>query len=880
MLKPNAPIKFTGKMPMAPPPSPASLPGLRRRPECRHATTVTVIRRWAPPAPRPDIATGRTLAGGPSGQLPRRRFGNWVGGWLAAGANKRPPAAYNRQGNTRRASWLRRSPACAVLFGASFLCAVSGGAAEPQRTAALSEAALPGPPQNLPLSSDAECIRLHDGTCVSVEEFDARAQGLARDHADDVQFEAQWGLGSIGADRAYAHVDLLEGTDSAPGAGVTIGLIDTGIDRFHPLFAGAIVSEVLLEGAADETGIARSSHGTAVASIAAGRRNLPLPSIPHGVAWGADIAMFAIPLGVGDGTYTPISLAGLARADAHSAQDFNQALAWRDGQRRVDILNLSFGYKGLIADYSEADLRASLPATIAALAQDGAGEKAILVWAAGNSNANTCDPSVPNCETGVLDAVSPSVMAGLAARIPELQGHTVAVVALAPADEIPLKPSDETIASFSNRCGVAAVFCIAAPGTGVRYAYFGPHPVTGAPVRSVGTGGGTSFAAPMVSGGIAIMKQLFRDQLANEELVTRLLETADNTGVFSDRAVYGRGKLDLAAATHPVGVLELPFGPHVSEAGYGLGTTHLSLGAPFGTGLGLPVLSHEIMALDDLGAPFWYRLGDFIAPAGGPAEDTAIWGFLANSPGRDPWRPGAWTLLTSGDTAGGHLSLADGGTMATVASRQGLAASVFRSDRRKPGPGAAGGALGWRPEGAPLGLRVGWVSEHETILGGAARGAFGAMAADTVFVRLEGDVRFGAWRLGAGAEWGSVRPQAQGGIIERISDLTTSAFALRARTALPNRDLVSVSLSQPLRVENGRASLTLPVARSKRGRVVHTSVDTRLAPNSRQIDLAVTWEKPLAGGPLRLGFIWSHDPGHSGSEDPRLTFLAGWRRTF
>ncbi len=703
---------------------------------------------------------------------------------------------------------------------------------------------------------------------------------MARDYAEHVQFEAQWGLGSISADRAYAHVELLEGADSAPGAGVTIGLIDTGIDRFHPLVAGSIVSEVLLEGAADETGITRSSHGTAVASIVAGRRSLPIATVPHGVAWGADIAMFAIPLGEGDGTYTPISLEGLARADAHSARDFNQALTWRDGQRRVDILNLSFGYQGLIADYSEADLRASLPQTIAALAQDGASEKAILVWAAGNSNANTCGPSVPNCETGALDAVSPSVMAGLAARIPELQGHTVAVVALAPADEIPLKPSDETIASFSNRCGVAADYCIAAPGTDVRYAYFGPHPVTGAPLRSVGTGGGTSFAAPVVSGSFAVMKQLFRDQLANEELVTRILETADNTGVFSERAIYGRGKLDLAAATHPVGILEVPIGPNESQAGFGLGTTHFSLGTPFGDGPGLSGLSHEIMALDDLGAPFWYRIGDFIAPAPGPRLDATIRGFLADSPGRDPWRPGARTLLTPADTAGGHLSLAEGGAMATLPTRQGVAASVFQSNRHNHGRGAAGWALGWRPEGAPLGLRIGWVSEDGTILGGEGEGAFGALTADIVFGRLVGDVRIGAWQLSAGAEWGRVRPQAHGGLIDGFSALTTSAFELRARAALPNQDLVSVSLSQPLRVERGRVSLTVPVARTKLGRVLHTSFASDLAPDARQIDLAVAWEKPLAGGSLRLGLIWSHDPEHGASEDSRLTVLAGWRRTF
>ncbi|MDE0330959.1 MAG: hypothetical protein OXL41_03755 [Nitrospinae bacterium] len=36
----------------------------------------------------------------------------------------------------------------------------------------------------------------------------------------------------------------------------------------------------------------------------------------------------------------------------------------------------------------------------------------------------------------------------------------------------------------------------------------------------------------------------------------------------------------------------------------------------------------------------------------------------------------------------------------------------------------------------------------------------------------------------------------------------------------------------------------------------------------------------LAEGQLRLGVIWSRNPGHSGSADPSLTFLAGWRRAF
>ena len=519
----------------------------------------------------------------------------------------------------------------------------------------------------------------------------------------------------------------------------------------------------------------------------------------------------------------------------------------------MDILNLSIGNHGIIDDYGETGLRANFGRAITEMAQTGAADKAILVWAAGNAHGRSCASPTANCENGNINAVSVEVMPGLAARIPELKGHSIAVVAL--------RSSDETISSFSNRCGIAADYCIAAPGQAVRTAYFGPDPndetktIRG---RRPEHPDGTSFAAPIVSGSLAIMKQLFRDQLSNTELVTRLFETADDTGVYANSAVYGRGKLDLAAATHPVGVLEVPV-TNTSRAGISLHTTSLSLGAPFGSGLARSVENLEIMALDDLGAPFWYRLDGFVATAKGPPVDARVRGFLAGN---------------SGD---GHLSLAEGGVMATFDVRAGLSASVFGTNRDHE---TMGGTLNWRPEGSPLGLRLGWIAEEETLLGGEGRGAFGSLAADTAFIRLEGDVKLGAWRLGAGAEWGSVRPQVRGGLIEEVSPMTTSAFTLHARAALTDTDSVRFSLSQPLRVEDGQASLTLPVARTKYGRILHESLASPLAPDERQIDIAASWERPLADGQLRLGVVWSRNPGHSGSAEAQFTLLAGWRRAF
>ena len=86
-------------------------------------------------------------------------------------------------------------------------------------------------------------------------------------------------------------------------------------------------------------------------------------------------------------------------------------------------------------------------------------------------------------------------MPGLPARVAELRGHLIAVVAVAPDGD-----GDYEIAPFSNRCGIAREWCLAAPRAAVRVAYFGPDPDDGSPgAQGAATSDGTSFAAPMVT---------------------------------------------------------------------------------------------------------------------------------------------------------------------------------------------------------------------------------------------------------------------------------------------------------------------------------------------------------------------------------------------
>ena len=212
---------------------------------------------------------------------------------------------------------------------------------------------------------------------------------------------------------------------------------------------------------------------------------------PRGVAWGADVAMFAVPAGSGGGTYRPVSLAVFDRNDDLWASLFTDVVDWSSGGRTLDFVNVSLGYPGIIEQYSKRQLRDNFEATITALAQSGESDKTVFVIAAQR-------PRRPLRPGGLYEQPGPlrvvprqqqsdevsgqrqvgRSLVGLPARITRLRGHVIAAVAVSPDSD---DDGDCEIASYSNRCGIAARWCIAAPGSAIRVAYFGPHPSDGTP---------------------------------------------------------------------------------------------------------------------------------------------------------------------------------------------------------------------------------------------------------------------------------------------------------------------------------------------------------------------------------------------------------------
>ena len=738
------------------------------------------------------------------------------------------------------------------------------------------------PGETTPGETSPPCVQTRDHGCISVSAFEERAAEAAQTFAEQPGFANQWGLETIGAHRAYANLALRYGSAEEHGTGVTVGVLDTGIDQQHPQFRNQRIPETLILGAVDEVGTG-SSHGTAVASVIAGQDSPELAGDAPGVAPGADLVVFALPLGRPSPLYEPVSLAGLSRNNALWTTIFDTITASRQGSRTIDFLNLSFGNPGIIDNYSEPELRQLFGPAIVAMAQKELEEKIILVWAAGNANGRDCTDSTPQCVGGKVNAESVEVLAGLAVHIPELRSHTVSVVSV--------REEDGAISDFSNRCGIAADYCLAAPGENVRVAYFGPHPDTGPGARGVATWDGTSFAAPMVTGGLALMKQYFRDQLSDTDLLARLLRTADRTGQYADAAIYGRGLLDLGAATSPVGSTAIALGNRVDGPGSVLESSGLRLGTAFGDGLASALDGRQIAAFDALGAPFWYDLGDFASATPGPSLSERLRGFQRAMGDRlsvplldlPPAPHGGTPHLRLSDSAtsssekASHLAFDGPSLIAVLPAAASLTATAVTTDGIAGQEPASGAALSWRPPEALLGLRAGWMGEEQTLLGTASGGAFGSLAGQAVFTGIEANAEFGPWRLGASAEIGSVSAQPRGGLVREISPLATSAFALHANRSTADGSAWRLSLSQPLRIESGHALLDVPTGRTKAGNVVRNVLSADLEPSGRQVDLALGWLRPLDSGMLRLGATLSHEPGHRRNAPDEWILLSAWR---
>ena len=361
---------------------------------------------------------------------------------------------------------------------------------------------------------------------------------------------------------------------------------------------------------------------------------------------------------------------------------------------------------------------------------------------------------------------------------------------------------------------------------------------------------GTSNAAPTVAGALAILKQAF-PSIGNDELVTRLLSTANKTGIYADSSIYGQGVVDLDTATRPVGQSQIPTGNSVNAKSAPMSLSTVRTADPTGNAFAQGFAGRRLMVLDELNTPFYVPFKSFVStdnPSSTVLKHTwdlmyrLVHGTRQFNVSGSPWLSIVGQPLAYRDEARKIESWYSAG------NRDSFGFASRRSPRKKGK--------------ATISYTTGAMIEPQSHLGATSHGAFGTMSAGTFLTGIEVERPCGAWSCQAAGSLGVSLMRPAGGLIQSSTPTFASSFSLQALKVTPEYDLY-VELSQPLRVELGTVEIAYPSARTPDRKVLNESFRASLSPDGRQIDFQAGVVLTLSKNSKLGAQAWiSHNPGH------------------
>ncbi|MEO6387623.1 MAG: S8 family peptidase [Croceibacterium sp.] len=697
------------------------------------------------------------------------------------------------------------------------------------------------------------------------------------------------------------------------GRGVTIAVVDSGVDTTSPEFAGRIspLSKDILDAGRPISGA--NDHGTQVALVAAAGRN---GTGILGIAYDATIlALRTDSIGSCGADNPNDAEANCGFSDSAIAASINYAAS-----NGAKVINISLGGDGATQQVQNA---------VAAAANAGA----LVVVSAGNEGE-----AQPDVFARLLDQAA--------------SGGVLVVGSIG---------DDGQISSFSNRAGSQPDHFLVARGSKICCSYKnGQIYVDSEGFQYVISG--TSFSAPQVAGAAALLAQAFPN-LTGRQIGDILLRSAFDVGAVGTDEIYGHGVLNIGRALQPLGTTSL--------AGNG---AFLALGD--GTGAGSPAMGDALstaslpaVVLDEYGRAFNADLGGTLrsapprdrlrsALAGGEqrnlsfaSETTAIaftidasdrqgqtapigqlrlgrkdgdrakvlaarvatqlapdlrlgfayaqgaGGLVAQVQGQA--RP-AFLLAPEAASDDGTISQSDAafalrktlgpwGVTLSAETGQSISGATIRRQAEMTGHRLRGSvasyglALDRRFGDAEGSVGLSWLAEDRTLLGGRFHDAFGLTGADTVFLDAQGGWNIAPrWRLGGALRqgWTSAR---SGGLVASGSRLTSRAWSLdlSRQGVFALDDSLGLRLSQPLRVESGALDLTLPVAYSYATLLPEYATRTlALSPQGREVMAELAWRGRLFTGDAAASLFYRQDPGNYASLPADKGLAVRWSRQF
>lgn len=663
----------------------------------------------------------------------------------------------------------------------------------------------------------------------------------------------------------FAHSAISAYDSGASGAGITVGIVDTGIDIDNVEFTGRISSaSATFNG--ESTIQDQEGHGTAVATILAAARN---NRRTLGMAWGATI----MALRTEDPTDCPAD-SGCTHTDSAIAAAIDHARV-----NGAQVINISLGGEG-----SSTVVRAAVSRATAA--------GIVIAVATGNDSAAAPDGFA-------ADLANPSISRGL--------------VIIATSND-----ADGAHSGFANGAQGYETVTLSALGNRVL-----AQDQNG--IQTLWTG--TSMSTPQIAGAVALMLDAFPN-LSPQQIVSRLLTTAQDAGAAGADDQFGMGILDLAAAFAPAGATTLgnssttvsltQNGTLSSAMGDASGVSParvvaidamgrayalsvqrsltpgavrpvlagLREGAIHSAAFGLPGFGGTV-GFANRSLPAVNRYGEPIAPSGAGAVSGSL--SMRLTPGTSASIALRQRLDATSGSGGDFLAarnatdgfgfdaapnmtvtlsheLGEDWHLSLSGERGGMADRIDSRDAADPRQDSRyrlfSSALGWT--GGPLSLMLSGMllKEPDTLLGARLAPFFGVGGSTTRFADAQATIALpDRWsvELAARRGWTHANNDGNANLRTRAWNVGVTRFGL-----LSGADRLALRVAQPLRVTGGGVDALLPVAHDcATGQDDWRVARVDLSPRGREIDTELSYSTRLAAGRISLNSYWRREPGNN-----------------
>ena len=566
-------------------------------------------------------------------------------------------------------------------------------------------------------------------------------------------------LAPIKASTAYAR--------GYTGKGSLIAVLDSGIDTNNQDFKNGkilFVKDFSNSGSIfDKVG-----HGTHVAGIAAGAKNV---FGTHGVAFDANLIIGKV---TNNGMVTINSLI--------------PAIQWAAGNK-ADVINLSINFK-----LTESTLKAhmvspgvyktvhtnskTLPGGLNAQqwAAALAGET-VLVVAAGNDNT----PWAGGLSqlAAVTDSKGNLLLGGKMIVAGNWNSQTNKSVG--PNNNGAAQLCMVMVGTTCQDKYKVSDFYLLAPGTGITSSV----PIT-VNKSGLSTITGTSMAAPAISGGVAIVHQMW-PQMTGANIVRLLLVTADKNLPNYSVVTMGQGMMDLDRATRPVGAV-------------------------------------GILTTGRLGGATVTSVGPIIVTSGSAGTGNTTSLMVVDSFERDFYVNSK--VLTAYNKSG-SFNAAQSSMPYSTQNNYALFNSYTDQNRVRVDnievamykdnvgtPGMVEFALNKSVGDVNVRYSAGAFSEANTWLGNSVAGFNGQgnnMSSTTQFIGVGASREFGGTKVYANAQHGITVTRANSDNVKNISPALSYSWTLGAERKLDSKNTLGMMLYQPVSVYHARADITAPV---------------------------------------------------------------------